>query len=46
MLKHIITRRQDKQKELKAENERKEKEKVQTRYLKKKLFKLDFDCSP
>ena len=46
MLKHIKTRKKDKQKDLKETNERKEKEKVKTRYLKEKLFKLDFDRFP
>ena len=36
----IKTRKQDKQKYLKAKNERKEKEKVQTRYLKKKALQV------
>ena len=45
MVNHINTRKQVKQKDLKAKKRGKEKEKVQTRYLKEKLFKLDFNRS-
>ena len=42
MLKHIKTRKQNKQKDLKAENDRKEKEKFRIDTSKKSFFSLIF----
>ena len=46
MLKHIKTRKQDKQKDLKAKNVRKEKERFRLDTSKKSSSSLIFDSSP
>ena len=46
MLKHIITKKQDKQKDLKAEKERKEKQKFRLDTSKKSSLNLIFDHFP